>query len=676
MTERGEEAAEAIHEVCSYIMTSIDILSPLVSEERSGGQQQTIGHAMQLLSIASELLAPISIQPGNSTPRLADESQMSDTHDFVVSDEEDDTPQSPEDKLSAIAGSIEAVSIGAEGLLSSFPGDIPTRLRRAAALLGPGAADVGGVDLIEDKAELIDRLRSIRGQLQALQPELDGELDPDCCRRLDSVVRQLENPTTTLDVSEVPVFWALSHSTITAVMFAAGLPEAASFTCVRMAHSKVLFDKAETIRADGCEYRLLRGGLYSRGLNLNGEAGRGRADLFVPEWGRVCIPSVTGLWTGHGSAVAATVAGVFAWGSNKRSKLSFPEKEGIISSPRLVGRLDVVRAVIMDESTFLQTPTHWRATGANEHGQLAVGHRDPVREPERVVGSETITDVVSDCGTAFAWTETGDILGAGSNDNEQLGVTAGDDVTVFSPVNLPPNTSVVRIVEGEDATFFFTADRRCLVCGNNRKAKLGLPRASVVVPPTALPFAVDDVVFNKFTTVFLCDGKLMAVGDNSYRELPSTARELTAPTELPLPWDAVQIILGCKCLFVQRDDGQWFARGDNSFGQLGVGSIASPVTTLAPVALDNVRWVHSASSMTLFMTADGLYRAGIRIDGEIGEEDWVNMPRVPVQTAPAPDLHFTQSPRLNLVRQVEDMPRSPRTPRSPRRRSSSGIRRE
>ena len=205
----------------------------------------------------------------------------------------------------------------------------------------------------------------------------------------------------------------------------------------------------------------------------------------------------------------------------------------------------VVRVVLYQCSSFFLTRTGWYA-GSNGEGQFGLGHRNKVSTPTRIQSRWNLVDIFGNGSLSFFTTTdpAAPLVACGWNYYGCLGVSSLDErVLTFTPVTLPAGLDVTRVMLDSGSTFIFSGTR-CLVCGDNRLLYLGLPtNVTVVRVPTELPFTVNTIIMCNRSTVFISEGRLLAIGDQRGTNSLPVSNLLTVPTPFDYPQEVTCIRL-------------------------------------------------------------------------------------------------------------------------------------
>ena len=173
----------------------------------------------------------------------------------------------------------------------------------------------------------------------------------------------------------------------------------------------------------------------------------------------------------------------------------------------------VVRVVPYQNSSFFQTRTGWYAIGDNDDGQLGLGHCNNVSTPTRIESRWDLVDRFADSRSSFFTTTdpATPLVACGLTNCGLLGVSSPDH-SILTPVTLPAGLDVTRVMIDNQSTFIFSGTR-CFVCGDNSNHSIGLPtNEEFVRVPTELTFPVSAIIKDYYSTVFISEGRLLAIG--------------------------------------------------------------------------------------------------------------------------------------------------------------------
>ena len=220
------------------------------------------------------------------------------------------------------------------------------------------------------------------------------------------------------------------------------------------------------------------------------------------------------------------------------------------------------------------------ACGLNEHGQLGMNHNNNrntfinvpfpgINVPKQVVAGRNHTMILTDDGTVFA---------CGANEYGQLGLGHTNMINTFTQVPALPGGKVAKqVIAGDYHTMILAEDGTVFACGANSYGQLGIGNFDnknnfvEVSNPNDL---VKQVIAGGYHTMIITEnGRVSACGNNSYGQLGIGNFDMmnTFTQVPPLPGGKVakQVITGDMHTMILTED-MLFACGRNSNGQLGL----------------------------------------------------------------------------------------------------------
>lgn len=304
--------------------------------------------------------------------------------------------------------------------------------------------------------------------------------------------------------------------------------------------------------------------------------------------------------------------------------------------------------------------TVW-ATGENEKGELSIGTTQNTYEYNQVKNNsgKAITDIKKIvCGSwnVLFLKKDGTAWGAGYNDDGQLGigdygiesdsdaVSKARQVVTSTGSNL---TNIVDIVDGsaEYITIFIDKSGYIWGTGRNYYGELGLGHRDEVIKATKLDISdVRKVDIGGCQILYLKnDGTVWATGRHTYGELGVGEIDSLSSDSIITKGDEVYVVeplqvkekssyssttnmTGVKdiimvgstySLFI-KDNGELWASGKNSDGQLGIGNTNN--VYVANKVMSNIKEVALTSYNQLFVIDNNgiLYAAGKSVNGSLG----------------------------------------------------------
>uniref|UniRef100_A0A4X2KE83 Secretion regulating guanine nucleotide exchange factor n=1 Tax=Vombatus ursinus TaxID=29139 RepID=A0A4X2KE83_VOMUR len=116
--------------------------------------------------------------------------------------------------------------------------------------------------------------------------------------------------------------------------------------------------------------------------------------------------------------------------------------------------------------------------GANSYGQLGLGHKEDVLEPQRLndfCDPKSIKMLTGGGGHSAVVTDGGEVFVCGLNKDGQLGLGHTEDVLSFIPCTPLAGWPILQVSCGWDFTLLLTENGQVLSCGSNAFGQLGLP---------------------------------------------------------------------------------------------------------------------------------------------------------------------------------------------------------
>ncbi len=252
--------------------------------------------------------------------------------------------------------------------------------------------------------------------------------------------------------------------------------------------------------------------------------------------------------------------------------------------------------------------------GLNSSGQLGLGSTSNVFIFTKV----DITDVISvACGSSHTMiiqgtesngilSSTGTLLGAGSNSSGQLGIGSfSSPINVFTS-HTTPMTGVSHVACGSNHTIILSSTGTLSGTGDNSSGQLGIGSISspinVFTSHTTPMNYVSQVACGTNHTMILQNGTLLGTGDNSSGQLGigSTSSQTTFEVSVDTNGNAITDVISVACgnghtMILQN--GTLRGTGDNSSGQLGNGTTSSSISFTPPITIPNNAFVYELACM-------------------------------------------------------------------------------
>ncbi len=359
--------------------------------------------------------------------------------------------------------------------------------------------------------------------------------------------------------------------------------------------------------------------VYAWGENFYAQLGNGStAQSNVP----VAVSTAGALSSGQ--TVTAVAAGgifslalangqIFAWGDNSSGEMgngtnSSSNLPAAVSTAGVLNGQTVTAVAAGGEHGLALANGQVYAWGNNDGGQLGYGSNTASNVPVAVstagvLGGQTVTAVAAG-GLHSLALANGQVYAWGYNANGQLGNGTNTNT------NVPVAVSTAGVLGGQMVTAVAAGDSHSLAVangqvyawGHNGDGQLGNGTATDSNVPIAVSTAgvlsgqtVTAVAGGGFHSLAVANGQVYAWGYNGDGELgngtTTTSVVPVAVTSLVLSsLDVTEVAAGNESSYALTDTGRLFAWGDNSQGELGIGSSQTSFTTpqevLAPVGYE------------------------------------------------------------------------------------------
>jgi alpha-tubulin suppressor-like RCC1 family protein len=348
------------------------------------------------------------------------------------------------------------------------------------------------------------------------------------------------------------------------------------------------------------------GVLRAWGLNTDGQLGDNTTTVRKTPV-VVKLPSGTKISTvraGCSGSVAVTSTGqVLAWGFlwNVNNIAAVTHVPFRIKLPSGV-RASTVRAGC-GFSLILTTTGRVLAWGDNNYGQLGNGtttnSATPV--PVKLPSGTKVKAITAGCNHGMALTTTGKVLAWGHNAEGQLGNGTTTDSTVPVKAAVPAGTKIQSVSSGCDHVLALATTGKVLAWGDNFHGELGNGTTTSTDRPVTVRINVQGA--GQVTSLFAgCDhslaltanGKVLAWGYNAQGQLGNgsiSQRDSAVKVKLPTGTHVRSVAASCQSSLALTANGHVLAWGDNSEGELGIGTTthhSTPVKVHLPAGFTAV----------------------------------------------------------------------------------------
>jgi alpha-tubulin suppressor-like RCC1 family protein len=229
-----------------------------------------------------------------------------------------------------------------------------------------------------------------------------------------------------------------------------------------------------------------------------------------------------------------------------------------------------------------------------------------------------IVDVVAGHDNGFLCDNKGNWYGIGDNTHGKLGINSEIRIT-HTPIeiSLPNGLAIAKIIAGYWHTFFQDINNQWFSCGYGgcigEKELVSIYMPKLFILPDNK--SIVEVIAYKHS-YFICnnEGQWYAWGDNSYGQLSLVSGKnhtVPQPIQLPNGKPIKKILTSGTHTFMCDIDKQWFGCGHNVFGQLLLPGGAFNYIKLTPITLPNhdlIAEIHLGSFHTLVKDDKGNWR--------------------------------------------------------------------
>jgi alpha-tubulin suppressor-like RCC1 family protein len=283
-------------------------------------------------------------------------------------------------------------------------------------------------------------------------------------------------------------------------------------------------------------------------------------------------------------------------------------------------------------SLFLERGGSLWAMGNNANGQLGDGTLNQTNLPELIVATNVTAIAAGQFHSLFLKGD-GSLWGMGNNSYGQLG--GGNNIQTNLPEQITNGVTAVAV--GQDHSLFIKNDGSLWDMGFNSSGQLGIGIYNNL-PPFGTNQPQHVVTTNSVTAIaggyqhsllLKSDGSLWAMGNNSFGQLGNgTVNQTNRPVFVTNGVTAVAA--GWYHSLFLKSDGSLWAMGDDNDGQLGDGTLTSNFFTNRPemIVPGNVTAIAGGEYHTLFLKSDGsLWAMGYNGFGQLGDGTFNNTNR-------------------------------------------------
>ncbi|CAG7635053.1 S-layer homology domain-containing protein [Paenibacillus allorhizosphaerae] len=361
----------------------------------------------------------------------------------------------------------------------------------------------------------------------------------------------------------------------------------------------------------------------------------------------VGLPEITSIASGVNHVLAVTKEKtVVGWGDNNGGQLGYGTVGGKRTYRVFVEFIQDVKAVAAGNnfSLALKEDGSVFAWGSDTTGQLgnSYGYHyiNVAANPKVVTGLRGITAIAAGNTHAMAMSKDGDLYTWGGNQFGQLGIGNTDNKLIFSKIAGFEHTTLIG--SGAFHAMAMKADGSVWTWGSNVMGQLGdgsttnrttpvmLPRFSLIVnktdiPESTLSYSNSITPFpiaagDGFTAV-IKDGQVWTWGENTFGQLGigSSVFKNTPQPVSSLP-DSVLLSAKLAQAAALQKDGTVRAWGSNISGQFGDGTTENKNIPAAVPALTDVVSIGSGTNFSVFLKKDGsVWTTGDNSFGQQGD---------------------------------------------------------
>lgn len=282
----------------------------------------------------------------------------------------------------------------------------------------------------------------------------------------------------------------------------------------------------------------------------------------------------------------------------------------------------------LNHSISLKSDGTLAVWGNNYFGQLGDGTTTDRLTPKALTGLSNVTAVAAGLYHSVALKSDGTVIAWGNNYYGQLG--DGTATNRLTPVAVPGLTQVIAVAAGFYHSVAVKSDGTVVAWGNNYYGQLGDGTTTNRLKPVAVSNLtnVAKVAAGLYHSVAVkSDGGVATWGDNYYGQLgDGTTTARLKPVEILHGLaKVVSVSIGCNHTVALEDDGAMAAWGDNSYGQLGDGTMTQRNTPIAVPFFEKVSAVMAGCVHTVALKTNGTVAAwGNNYYGQLGDGTTTN----------------------------------------------------
>ena len=331
---------------------------------------------------------------------------------------------------------------------------------------------------------------------------------------------------------------------------------------------------------DGC--------IWSWGLNSKGEIGNGTTTRYYTPQKIENTRGIQEISAGLNFAIALKAdGGILAWGKDDKGQLGDGTWNGY-SFPRYLSGFNDIKEI---------SSGYWNTIFLLQDEYIYDYESGPSPNLKKKSGIDSIKTVSTGWGYCIALKNDGTVYAWGNNGVGQLG--NGTNNSVSGVVQVMGLNNILEISSGDSHNLALDADGYVWAWGRNNCGQLGIGTntdsyypAKVKNPENAN--YLNDVkhiyASNNMSIIEKNDGTFWAWGDNRYGQLgDGTDTNRNLPVQIIGLDNVKEVIPGGWNSYALKNDGTVLAWGNNWYGQLGNGTNTTSYTPVQVIGIDNVQ---------------------------------------------------------------------------------------
>ena len=319
-----------------------------------------------------------------------------------------------------------------------------------------------------------------------------------------------------------------------------------------------------------------------------------------------------------GSYFVLTKSGeIYAWGDNYYCELGIGNTEDQSAPVKVNGITNVEELYTDGSSTFAKNKSgEIYSWGDNYYGQLGIGNTENQSSPVKVNGITNVEIYIGGSAT-FAKNKSGEVYAWGANGIGELGIGNIENQSI--PVKVNGVTNVEELYIDGSSIFAKNKSGEIYAWGGNHYGQLGIGNTEDQSTPVKVNGVTNvEELYIDGINIFAKNksGEIYAWGNNHYGQLGiGNTEDQSTPVKINgiSNIERIYIDIGCYSIFAKTNTGEVYAWGENSNGQLGIGTRKNQNTPAKINGLSNVEDVSLTGVAFCLRTKDGKV---YRISGE------------------------------------------------------------